>query len=385
MDIFNTATHIFYVAAVFIPVLALLIFVHEFGHCSVAKKSGVKVNEFGFGFPPRIWGKRVGETIYSINLLPLGGFVNVEGENGEDLVEQGQNQVSRREGIRDNFDPARSFVSKPLHIKLSILYAGVLMNIFLAFVIFSLLQVIGVPTGISDEANDPNAKVLISDVVKGSPAWIAGIKTNDLIKEMRIENNVFYPNKLTQTQKLIKDNAGREITLVILRGKEIKEFNIIPRVNPPPGEGALGIGLLLAGNISYPWYEAPWRGAWITVATTITMISGVAHLLGQLFYEHTLSGDVAGPIGIASLTWQISALGLSHLLYFVAIISLNLAVLNALPLPALDGGRAFILLIEKIRRKNFSLRTMQWVNGIVFALLILFVLLVSIRDIERML
>src|SRR3989344_8670702 len=119
MDIFNTATHIFYVAAVFIPVLALLIFVHEFGHFIVAKKSGVRVDEFGFGFPPRIWGKQVGETFYSINLLPFGGFVRVFGEDSE--------------GAQD----PRSFVRKPLFTKMLILFAGVIMNFFLAVAIFS--------------------------------------------------------------------------------------------------------------------------------------------------------------------------------------------------------------------------------------------------------
>src|SRR3989344_4742008 len=371
--------NIIFTIIIFFAMLAVLIFVHEFGHFIAAKRSGVRVDEFGFGFPPRVWGKKIGETIYSINLLPFGGFVKVFGED------EGLSSLPDQPGTAgDNSYSARSFTEKPFYIKMFILFAGVIMNFFLAFVIFSFIQVIGVPTGIDDSVDSSDAKVFISGVVKDSPAAIAGLKPNDLIKEIQFDGSVVQPKKLKDAQEAIRNNAGENMTIVVLRGRENIEFNVVPRVDPPPGEGALGVELLRATTLRYPWYEAPWRGFWVTVATTITMIDGIIYLFSQMFVTGQLSSEIAGPVGIASLTGQMTALGISHLLHFVAIISLNLAILNALPFPALDGGRAFTLLLEKIRRKSFSTRSIQTVNGLGFAVLIVFLVFVTIHDIQKL-
>ncbi len=350
----------------FIAVLGVLVFAHEFGHFIAAKRAGVRVDEFGFGFPPRVWGKQVGETLYSINLIPLGGFVRVWGEDG------------------DGNDDPRSFVQKPFFVRQGILLAGVAMNFVLAIFLFSLIYVIGVPSSVSDDAAIPDARVFISGVAPGSPAEEAGLRTNDMITSISVRGAEYAVTKVTETQQVIAGHAGMTLGMEILRGKERTHIEVTPRVSPPEGEGPLGVQLLRAGTVMYPWYEAPWRGFWTATSMSITLVEGTAAIFGQLFTTGTLHEGVGGPLAIFYFTGQASALGFANLLSFMAIISLNLMILNALPIPALDGGRAFIALLERLRNKNFSQRALVLVNGTAFVLLLAFATMVTIlRDLPR--
>ena len=184
-------------------------------------------------------------------------------------------------------------------------------------------------------------------------------------------------------QNFISENIGQPITIVINRNKEIFEKEIVPRINPPEGQGALGISLVLTGVVSYPWYEAIWRGVYDAVILTMNTIIGYFLLFKTLLFEGKLIADVSGPVGIATLTGQAARIGINYLMQFTAMISINLAVLNIIPFPALDGGRALLILIEKLKGSPVNKKAEQLVNTVGFALLIALMVYVTTKDIIR--
>lgn len=348
---------------IFIAILGVLIFVHEFGHFITAKKNGVKVEEFGFGFPPRIFGIKKGETIYSINLIPLGGFVKALGEDGAGR------------------DDPQSFASKKVWQRAIILVAGIGMNFLLAIALFSITNTIGLPTAVADPAsNAPDIQIQISDVAKDSPAQKAGITIGDII----IGINDQKINRVENFQEIVQNNLEKETGITVLRGTQELHFNLIPRANPPKDQGAIGVGLVEITIVKYNWYQAIWQG--IKSAYYLTLMFAVAlfNLAKNLILGGHVSGDIAGPVGIAVLTNQISKLGLVYIINFAAILSLNLAIINAIPFPALDGGRLLFLLIEKIKGSPVSQKIEQAVHMLGFALLILLMIVVTFRDIVRL-
>jgi len=282
---------------IFIIILGLLVFVHELGHFLVAKKNGVKVEEFGFGFPPRIFGFKRGETTYSLNAIPLGGFVRILGEDGEE---------------KDN---PQSFGAKKIWRRAAILLAGVVMNIILAIILLGLGNFIGLPTAIDDSQNIAGAKVQITQVISQSPAEAAGIKTGDIIIKMSgqsgLVNNI---NKVSQVQNFTAANQGKTMTLTIDRGHKIIPLSITPRVNPPSGEGAMGVGLARVVNISSPWYRALYDGFISAMSLTWLVMTSIGALLWQLVSRGSVSGDIAGPVGIYNLTGQAAQMGFIYLL-----------------------------------------------------------------------
>ena len=350
---------------VFILILGLLIFSHEFGHFISAKKAGIKVEEFGFGFPPRLFGIKKGETLYSLNLIPLGGFVKIHGEQRPD---------KKRKILKKD---KRAFYNKPIWQRAIVIVMGVVMNLLLAAILLSIVHGIGAPTIIEkDVTGAKNIQIQIVDVAQNSPAKEAGLKIGDTIKEF---------NEVEDVQKFVARYAGEEITLIIQRGKEILEKTLLPRISPPEGEGPMGIALAKTGTVSYPWYEAIWQGFKTTGQLTVTFIKLFYNLLKTLVLKGTLIGEIAGPVGIAVLTSQVTKLGLIYILQFTAIISINLAIINALPFPALDGGRLLFLLIEKIKGSPISAKVENLINSLGFVLLIALMVLVTFRDIARLL
>lgn len=352
---------------IFIIILGLLIFVHEFGHFLVAKKNGVKVEEFGFGFPPRIFGIKKGETVYSINLIPLGGFVKIFGEEGE---------------AKENH---RSFAAKKIWQRAIILLAGVAMNVFLAAIVVSLGYGLGLPTAIDDSQMVSGAKVQITEIAPNSPAQIAGLKSGDIVVKILAEEELNNIGKVNEVQNFIAKNKGEEIVMTLQRGRDVREVKVVPRINPPVGEGALGVDLARVTNVFYPWYQAIYEG----VKTTFILIWTITVALGYLFWQLVSQGrapgaEVAGPVGIFSLTGQAAQMGFVYLLQLTALLSINLAIINALPLPALDGGRVLFLIIEKIKGSPVSQRIERAIHSAGFVFLIILMLLITVRDVIKL-
>ncbi len=353
---------------VFIIVLSVLIFVHEFGHFIVAKKAGMKVEEFGFGFPPRLWGIKKGGTVYSINWIPFGGFVKIFGEDGQ--------------GKKDR----KSFASAKARTRVAVVVAGVTMNFLLAVVLLSVGNAVGLRVGLIDEVQTRQAKdvkVQIIQVAASSPAEKAGLMVLDEILGFRVEGKETPIKNAEEVQDFISQNKGQEITIVLRSGNQQKEKTLTPRTNPPAGEGALGISLAMTGVVKYPWYQAIGRGATDSVSALQVTAMGYAGIIKSLFTTGKTGAELSGPIGIAVITGQAARLGFTYLMQFVAIISINLVVLNVIPFPALDGGRLLFIVIEKIKGKPVSQKIENAVNALGFALLILLMVYVTTKDVVK--
>jgi len=354
---------------VFILILGLLIFVHELGHFITAKKFGVKVEEFGFGFPPRIFGIKKGETTYSLNLLPIGGFVKIFGE----------------QNVEKRVKSKRAFYNQPIWKRAIILSMGVIMNFLLAAIILSVIHGIGVPSVVEgDESLYQNLQIQVIEVAKDSPAKNAEIKVGDAIYALSFGNNRVEVKESEDVQKFVAMYVGEEIVLEIKRGKNVLEKNIVPRVSPPENEGALGIAMTKIGTRSYPWYQAIVKGFAAAGRLFVTICVLFFLLLKALIFKGDMIGEIAGPVGIFNWTAHMVDLGWVYVLQFTAIFSINLAILNFIPIPALDGGRLLFLLIEKIKNKPIKPKTENIANSIGFAILILLMLVITFRDIIKL-
>lgn len=367
---------------VFILVLGALIFVHELGHFLMARRSGMKVEEFGFGFPPRLGGfvwneekKRhtfvagnkdvsSSHTVYSINWIPFGGFVRIKGENGD--------------GAHD----PDSFASKGIIPRIKTLSAGVVMNFLFAWVLISIVLMLGFPRAIEEyEKIDPSkVEVQIAQVIPGTPAAKMGLKMGDVIVSVDGEKLL----RVERVQEIIDVRKGEEIPFVVRRGDEVLTLVGVPRTEYPEGQGALGIALGEITLARYSFFEAILQGAVNTWTNTIMMVAGIGGLVGSLFSGDGAGlADVSGPLGIAYLTKEVSDLGFVYLLYFTAILSINLGVLNILPFPALDGGRILFLLIEKLKGSPVSERVEGYFHQAGFLLLILLMIAVTVHDFSK--
>lgn len=340
-------------------VLSLLVFVHELGHFLAAKWRGVFVEEFGFGLPPRLWGKRLGDTIYSVNLFPIGGFVKLKGEDPEVA----------------GFGDADSFAVKSKVSRALIIVAGVLGNLLLAWLIFTFLFTIGNPEFKGD--------VFIKEVSEGSPAYEVGIKAGDWvlsINDITIEN---LEDLIVETRK----NAGREVKLNVKRGAEAKTFRLVPRLVPPEGEGAMGVALETRNErVEVSKYSA-WQSLLVAAKELVNilsrMISGLKILVMELIFQSEVPKEVTGIVGIKALTDVAAELGERFFLQFVAILNLNLLIFNLLPIPALDGGRLLFVGIEAAVGRKIPAKVERWANQLGMAILLLLFVLITIRDIGR--
>lgn len=363
---------------IFIVLLGLLIFTHELGHFLMARRNGIKADEFGFGFPPRligvvkddtsgrykiIWGNKEitsSHTLYSLNWLPLGGFVRIKGEDGE------------------NKD-TDSFAQKSAWSRIKVLGAGVFANFVFAWLLISVVLTLGLPQPIAPEerAQYPDAKIQILEVKKGTPAQAMGLSLGDEIVAINGEKIV----SLKQVSDIISGNNGKEIAVKINHlGNEII-LTGTPRVEYPAGEGSLGISFGETAIVSYPFYEAIYRGVIATYNITLAILQALGGVIASLFGAGTGAPvDISGPVGIVYLTKQVSDLGLAYLLQFAALLSINLAIINILPFPALDGGRILFVLIEKIKGSPVSRKTEGMIHQIGFMLLLLLMAFITIRD-----
>jgi regulator of sigma E protease len=366
----------------FLLLLGVLIFVHELGHFLTAIKNGIKAEEFGFGFPPRMLGvakeKSSGRwrvvfggrdiesdgTVYSVNWIPFGGFVRMKGEDENAL------------------DEPDSFAAKPAGIRVLVLAAGVIMNFALAWVLITSLYVMGVPQAVTDENRSQAEEtfVQILGVVSGSPAESMGLQPGDRVKAV----DGIAVSTTESLSNLVSDRQGNSIELDILRGDRSEVLRGTPRMEIPEGEGALGISFSEIGIFSYPWYQAPLLGAQATWYATGSILSALGTIVGQLILGHGGDGaDLTGPVGIVYLTKQMSELGVAYLLQFAAILSINLAIFKILPFPGLDGGRILFVLIEKLKGSPVREIVEQRFHQIGFLLLLVLMLAVTLRDVAK--
>lgn len=359
---------------VFVLILGLLIFVHELGHFVMAKRAGIKVEEFGFGFPPRVFGIKRGETIYSINLLPLGGFVKIYGEDGVD-----------KEKIKE-IDKGRAFGDKPISTRAIVLVAGVAMNLVLAAFLLGIGHWIGLPTMIEDEdvVGADGAKIQIVQVAFNSPAEQAGIQMGDTVARLKAEDEEIKVEMVGQMQRFISSHEGEEITAVIHRGDEVLEKKMLARVNPPANEGSLGVALARTAIVSQPWYKAIYLGVADTFYMTYAIVIALGGLLWQLISTGKSALEGGGPVYIFNLTGQAAQLGLIYVIQLAAILNINLAIINILPFPALDGGRLLFLGIEKIKGSPVNQNIERIAHTTGFALLILLMVAITWRDVARL-
>lgn len=363
-------------AIVFVLVLGILIFVHELGHFLTARRNGIRAEEFGFGFPPRIfgyakdkktgkfklvWGNRdveTDDTVYSLNWIPLGGFVKIKGENGA--------------GANDS----DSFAAKGAWVRIKVLAAGVMMNFILAWFLISVVFMSGAPSELA-QMTDADIPIRISAVSPASPAEQAGLKAQDEI--VKQQGDVKFEG-ITDFVAYTNAHKGEEISLQIMRDGKVLNFSLTPRAEAPAGEGPLGIAF---GDSlqKYSFFEAFYRGLLTVLAIIFAMLAALGSIIVNIFVGQGGSIDVSGPVGIALMTKQALSFGLGSLALFVSILSINLGVINALPIPALDGGRILFILIEKIKGSPISQKVEQSFHTIGFLLLIFLMLFVTFKDV----
>ena len=336
----------------FIAVLAVLIIAHELGHLITAKASGVRVDEFGLGFPPRLLSIRRGETLYSLNAIPLGGFTKMAGEEDPKVP--------------------RSLASKSIGTRLLVLSAGSLMNALLPLLLFSIAFML--------PHNLVVGKVLVEEVAPGSPAATAGIESEDMllsINDKSVQN-------ISDLQRYIRLNLGKEVTVLVEHSDATtEEVQVIPRWKPPEDEGAIGITVSMPESTTISQREPFWRAIPLGVKECIETFTLLKNGILSLFIG-AIPLQLVGPVGIAQITGEVAKAGISPLLEFAAFLSINLAIINIFPLPALDGGRIVFVLLEWVRRgKRVSPKTEGLVHFIGFIMLIGVFLAITYQDIIR--
>jgi regulator of sigma E protease len=336
----------------FVLVFSIIILAHELGHFTAAKFSGVKVEEFGLGYPPRIWGIKRGETLYSINWLPFGGFTKMMGEE----------------------DPSakRSLAGKSRLTRVFVLASGALVNALLPFILFSAAYMLPHDIAIG--------QVEVQQIAAQSPAQIAGIVTGDIILAVKGQA----VSNIAELSRNIELNLGKETSILVEKSSgEQQTLTLVPRWKPPEGEGAIGVSIKLVNASIVKESEPFWRAIPLGIKQTFQTLALFKNGILSLFVG-TSSMQLTGPVGIAQLTGEAAQAGISPLLEFAAFLSLNLAVLNLLPLPALDGGRIAFVVLEWIRRgKRISSKAEGLVHMVGFILLIGLSLAITFQDILR--
>lgn len=364
---------------IFVVVLAVLIFVHELGHFLVAKWSGIRVDEFGIGFPPKVlsYKPKNSETTYSINWIPFGGFVKIFLEEPGELTDE------------DNKDIERGLISKPKMIQIWTLAAGVIFNVLFAWVLLSGGFISGMSMSVSEDTvglqDDPHLVVVA--VIPNSPAEEVGIIVGDTVTKITAPNGKEAVEGITPDifSEIVNEGGGDKVVVEALRGTD-EEITFL--VVPQEGiiEDGLAVGLMLdtIGTVRLPPLLAVWEGAKLTTFLTKAVAVGLGIFISDAVTGNADFSQVAGPVGIVSLVGDASALGFVYLMTFTAFISINLAIINLAPFPALDGGRILFVIIEALKGSPINPRVSKTLNTIGFALLILLMIVVTYNDIVKL-
>ena len=374
---------------IFIIILLVLVLVHEAGHFFTAKKFGIRVDEFGFGFPPKLFSWKYGETEYSFNLLPLGGFVKIFGENVDeaDMVEVG---FLDKEQTPEKIELAkRSLAYKPKWQQALVLFAGIFANFLLAWLLFSFGFMSGLPTSVGSEIAGQklsDVNLVITSVAKDSPAEKAGLKIGDKIFSIKSGDNSTTDISPETIISFVVGSEGKEIDIGYTRGKntEINTVKIIPSIDPIDGKEKIGISMDQIGTAKLPVFMALWEGMKLDLLMTKNTAVGLYTLISEGIRGKGSFASVTGPVGMVGIVGDAYQFGFVYLMSFAALISINLAIINLLPFPALDGGRLFFLLIEKIKGSRINPKIANTANMIGFGLLILLMLVITYHDIVKL-
>lgn len=396
----------------FLAVLFILVLVHELGHFAVAKWAKMRVDEFGIGFPPKLFGIKKGETEYTFNIFPIGGFVKIFGEDGvgdasarpvsttseqgtegghppEDMPAalSGEHMSSEDKGTASENDYARSFTSKSKWAQAAVLIAGVTMNIIFAWFLMIIVFNMGVMTPVSESEASPEARLTVTTVLENSPAEEASLSPGLIIESVQTEDERLEHLTPTAFSTFVVEHAGEPMTMTYTHEGEVQTTRVVSQtglIELDPSKPAIGVALAQIDVVKRPLPLALKEATLYTIGGLRDITVGISKLLFDAVRLRADLSQVAGPVGIVGLVGEASAYGLSTLLMFTAFISLNLAIINILPFPALDGGRLLLVGIEAVRRKPISPKLVGAFNGIGFLLLILLMLAVTWNDIVRL-
>lgn len=347
---------------IFILILGLLVLVHELGHFISAVKLGIDVEEFAIGFPPKIFSWKKNGITYSINWIPMGGFVKIKGEQGEGL------------------DDPRSFVNQAAWKKLIVISAGVFMNFFLAFVLLSAVFMAGFPQEITEDLDGQNIKdknVVILQIAKESSADKVGLEVGDKIIEVNGQIFDNYEEVYTQLEFL----RGANVELSVLKtDNQAITYNLKHEAVAGSDESMLGIGITETGIVDYGFWGSIAQGFKATISMITGIIVALYNLIANLITGKGLAEGFGGPVAVAVVTGQVIKLGFINIVYFAAILSINLGVINFFPFPALDGGRALFILAQAITRKRLNEKVEAWIHNSGFIILVMLLIAVTFRD-----
>jgi regulator of sigma E protease len=344
-----------------------LVMVHELGHFVVARRNGVRVLEFGIGFPPRLFSKIRAKTRYSVNLLPIGGFVRLKGEDGE------------------NKDPD-SFASQGYWKKTKIIMAGVTVNLLVAYLIFTFLLFVGMPHilpftppsfGPVQPITYSSEGMLVYGVSKDGAAKVAGLRENDHI--LSVNGEVF--DTQSSFSQYLRDHAGQDVRLAISRGGQ--NLSIVAKLGSDKSAGVLGVVAERETYVRYNWWQAPLAAVVVVLRMLWLTLAGFGALIVGLFTRGQVSDQVAGPIGITALFGQLIHFDWRYSVSLVAALSLSLALINSLPIPALDGGREFVITLQRLGVK-IKPHHEQWIHVAGFVLIFALIIIITIVDITRL-
>jgi regulator of sigma E protease len=349
---------------IFLIILSFLVIIHEMGHFLFARWSKIKVEEFGLGYPPKaktLFKDKLG-TIYTLNWLPFGGFVRMFGEDGGQLVKG-------------------SFSSVSVWKRLVVVLAGATINFIFGVLAFgAIYSQHGIPTNLNG--------VRVEVVAPGSPAELAGVKVGELVTSVSQSNDKAETKTSEALISFVQKHRGEKVILETKEGPAYETYVRKPE-EVPTGEGALGLTLTDFEMKHYPWWEMPFRGMWVGLKAATSfgflILDALGKMVSELVFMGKVPADVSGPVGIVYTAEKEGFLreGFWSQLNFAAILSINLAIVNVLPFPALDGGRAVFLVWELLTRKRVNQKVETWLNTAGFALLLSLIVLISVRDVGR--
>ncbi len=374
---------------VVIIIISFLILIHEGGHFIAAKKNKISVNEFGIGYPPRLiklftWKG----TEFSLNLIPFGGYVSLEGEHGPDEQESAE---TKKKHTKKNKGEG-PFYTKSAQARMIVILAGVAVNIIFSILAFAIVfSFMGIPTSLE---NQPRLGIIMED----TPAAAAGLKENTNIVSLKTDTKTYEIFTIEEVQEAVSEHKGETVTLETTKEcdqmacpeeTEIFELYIRTSEETPEGEGSIGIVFQDAIFIHYPWYEMPIRGTIYGIKQAFQLgwmiITSLGKMLGQLVTSGRVEEEVAGPVGLVHEAQKGNLFDDNFLSYlgFAGMLSLNLGIMNLLPIPALDGGRAIFIFLEKFIEKKKIQKIESYASYVGFILLIVLLIAVTVKDVVK--
>lgn len=353
----------------FIAILGVLVLSHEFGHFWAAKRSGMRVDEFGFGFPPQIFKMKRGETTYSINLIPFGGFVKIF---GEDPGEEEAGSSSRR------------FTARPRKFQAFVVVAGVLANFILAWILLSASFMVGAPQPLGEGVSAKDSKVFVVEVFPDSPADKAGFLPGDIVSSVSYNNTTQQVENAEDVLSAVEAAGNKELTFFIARDGKEGTITVSSEAGILEGRKAVGISLETIGLVSFSPPRALYEGFFKTIQFIELTARGLFSLIVGAFFGTATLEEVTGPVGIYGLVGDAQSLGFQYLIGFIALLSISLGVINLIPFPALDGGRLLFIIIESIKGSPIRPSIANALNYAGFAILVIFMIVVSIGDLSKL-